>query len=146
MDEELFIELQRLFKLMHDRGIRELAITQPEFSMRATAMETGAVIVMPMPGVTAPSVAAAPEAPPAPSGHVIASPLVGTFYRTPSPDAPAFVEVGDMVETGQTVAIVEAMKVFNEIKAETSGRITRVLVKNAQAVEFDQPLFAVTPG
>ncbi|HOS44103.1 MAG TPA: acetyl-CoA carboxylase biotin carboxyl carrier protein, partial [Armatimonadota bacterium] len=76
MDEELFIELQRLFRLMHDRGIRELAITQPEFSVRATAMETGAVIVMPRPAGATPGTPAAPEAPAAPSGHVIASPLV----------------------------------------------------------------------
>ncbi|OPZ86722.1 MAG: Biotin carboxyl carrier protein of acetyl-CoA carboxylase [bacterium ADurb.Bin429] len=145
MDEELFIELQRLFKLMHDRGIRELAITQPEFSMRATAMETGAVIVMPMPGVTAPSVAAAPEAPPAPSGHVIASPLVGTFYRTPSPDAPAFVEVGDMVETGQTVAIVEAMKVFNEITSDVTGRVIAIPAVNGKLVQVDQPLVIIEP-
>jgi len=68
---------------------------------------------------------------------------VGVFYRAATPDSPVFVEIGDLVENGQTVGIVEAMKVFNEIKAEVTGRVTKVLVKNAQAVEFDQPLFAV---
>jgi acetyl-CoA carboxylase biotin carboxyl carrier protein len=77
---------------------------------------------------------------------LIRSPMVGTFYSSPEPDAPAFVTVGGMVGPESVVCLIEAMKVFNEIKAEVSGRITRVLVKNAQAVEFDQPLFAVAPA
>jgi acetyl-CoA carboxylase biotin carboxyl carrier protein len=145
MDEELFIELQRIFKLMHDRGIRELAISQPDFSVRATAMETGAVIMMPLPHTAMPTAPAIPEAPTVPAGHVIESPLVGTFYRTPSPDAPPFVEVGDMVEVGQTVAIVEAMKVFNEITADITGRIVAIPAENGKLVQVDQPLVIIEP-
>lgn len=103
--------------------------------------------------VAAPSPVAAPAAPAAaPSAPVestetlIRSPMVGTFYGSPSPEAPPFVSVGDFVKPDTTVCLVEAMKVFNEIKAEVSGRITKVLVKNAQAVEYDQPLFAVAPA
>ncbi len=76
----------------------------------------------------------------------IRSPMVGTFYASPDPESPAFVSVGDSVSPDTVVCLVEAMKVFNEIKAEVSGRITQVLVSNAQAVEFDQPLFAIAPS
>lgn len=101
------------------------------------------------PPATAPSAPAAPVlvraagAPPADSadgGTVIASPMVGTFYRSPDPGSPPFVEPGDMVEAGQTVGIVEAMKLYNEIVAETAGVVAEVLVENGGAVEFDQPL------
>jgi acetyl-CoA carboxylase biotin carboxyl carrier protein len=77
---------------------------------------------------------------------VIRSPMVGTFYSSPDPESPAFVKVGDTVDSESVVCLVEAMKVFNEIKADLSGKITKVLVKNGDAVEFDQPLFAVTPA
>lgn len=111
------------------------------------------------PGPVAASLAAAPApaaapaapsaAPPAPAEStetLIRSPMVGTFYASSSPEAAPFVSVGDFVKPDTTVCLVEAMKVFNEIKAEISGRITKVLVKNAQAVEYDQPLFAVAPA
>jgi acetyl-CoA carboxylase biotin carboxyl carrier protein len=92
---------------------------------------------------------AAPVAPP-PEEHrklaVITSPLVGTFFRSPSPDDPAFVEVGQMVQPGQVLCIVEAMKLMNQIKSEVAGRLMEILVKNGQAVEFDQPLFRVDPA
>ncbi|MFW6032924.1 MAG: acetyl-CoA carboxylase biotin carboxyl carrier protein, partial [Phycisphaeraceae bacterium] len=80
----------------------------------------------------------------APTGKTIDSPMVGTFYSSPTPDAKAFVAVGDTVEPDTVVCIIEAMKVFNEIKAETSGTITKVLVENGQAVEFGQPLFEIS--
>jgi acetyl-CoA carboxylase biotin carboxyl carrier protein len=96
------------------------------------------------------SVAAPTVPPPAPAREetelLIKSPMVGTFYASAAPDSPTFVSVGSVVGPETVVCIVEAMKVFNEIKAEVSGRITRILVKNAQAVEFDQPLFAVAPA
>ena len=85
--------------------------------------------------------AAAPAESTAAAGNVIRSPMVGTFYAASDPDSPAFIKVGDTVSAETVVCLIEAMKVFNEIKAETSGRITRVLVSNGQAVEFDQPLF-----
>lgn len=78
-----------------------------------------------------------------PSGNVVKSPIVGTFYRSPSPDSDAFVSVGDQVEKGQTLCIVEAMKIMNEIESEFSGEVKKILVENAEAVEFDQPLFII---
>lgn len=100
---------------------------------------------MPAPQAPAPSGGGAAAAPAAPASNekIIRSPMVGTFYSSPDPDSPTFVKVGDTVGPGSVVCLIEAMKVFNEIKAEVSGRITRVLVENRQAVEFDQPLFAV---
>lgn len=89
--------------------------------------------------------AAAPTAPDSANEKLIRSPMVGTFYTAPDPESPPFVKVGDQVSPDTVVCLIEAMKVYNEIKAETSGRITRILVSNAQAVEFDQPLFAVAP-
>lgn len=147
MDEELFIELQRLFKLMHERGIRELAISQPDFTVRATAADSGAVMMLPLPLPQAAPAATAPaaEEPAAPAGHIIESPLVGTFYRTPSPDSPSFVEIGDMVEIGQTVAIVEAMKVFNEITADAAGKVTAIPAQNGKLVQMGQPLVILEP-
>lgn len=90
------------------------------------------------------SMSAAP-APDSANEKLIRSPMVGTFYTAPDPESPPFVKVGDQVSPDTVVCLIEAMKVYNEIKAETSGRITRILVSNAQAVEFDQPLFAVAP-
>lgn len=88
----------------------------------------------------------APKAPAADANEIlIRSPMVGTFYSAADPESPAFVKIGDTVNPNSVVCLIEAMKVFNEIKAEVSGRVTRMLVKNAQAVEFDQPLFAVSP-
>lgn len=78
-----------------------------------------------------------------PEGNVVKSPIVGTFYRSPSPDADAFVKVGDQVEKGETLCIVEAMKIMNEIESEFSGEVKKILVENAEAVEFEQPLFII---
>jgi acetyl-CoA carboxylase biotin carboxyl carrier protein len=85
------------------------------------------------------------QGPPLPKTTYIRSPMVGTFYAAPDPDSPPFVGVGDIIEPDTVVCVVEAMKVFNEIKAEVSGRLTEVLISNAEAVEYDQPLFAVDP-
>lgn len=102
--------------------------------------------------VTASSVTAAPAAPPASAEEqsdngllAISSPMVGTFYRSPSPSAPSFVEVGDMVKVGQTVCIIEAMKLMNDLPAEVSGRIVKICVENGTTVEYGQPLFMVNP-
>lgn len=121
----------------------------PQGPILTTTHAPAAVMAAPT-AVAAPSAAApAGAAPPAPSAaeeRLIRSPMVGTFYMAPDPDSPAFAKVGDVVGPDSVVCIVEAMKVFNEIKAETSGRIARVLVKNAEAVEYDQPLFALAPA
>ena len=95
----------------------------------------------------APVVAAAPEAPAADEGLVpIESPMVGTFYIAPNPDKPPFVKVGDMVEVGTVVCLIEAMKIYNEIKAEQRGEVVRVLAKNEEAVEFGQPIIMIRPA
>lgn len=123
-------------------------ITGQVVSAAAPIAQSFSTVPSPLPTATA--AVAEPVAPvsPAPSANetVIKSPMVGTFYVSPDPDSPAFVNLGDVVKPETVVCLVEAMKVFNEIKAEVSGRITRILVKNAQAVEFDQPLFAVSPA
>jgi len=85
------------------------------------------------------------EVPSKPNYHVIKSPLVGTFYRAPSPDAPPFVEVGDIVSPGQTLCIIEALKVMNEIESDIKGRIESILVENGEVVEYGQPLFEISP-
>ena len=103
----------------------------------------------------APRASAAAEAAPPPAavapgndktGNVVASPFVGTFYRTPAPDQPAFVEVGSVVKKGQVLCIIEAMKLMNEIEADEPGKITEILVENGQPVEFGQPLFRIEPA
>jgi acetyl-CoA carboxylase biotin carboxyl carrier protein len=94
-------------------------------------------------GAAAPAPAAAPAAPAEPTGHVVKSPMVGTFYRSSAPGAPAFIEVGSTVKEGDTLCIIEAMKLLNEIDADLSGTITKILVENGQPVEFGQPLFVI---
>ena len=96
----------------------------------------------PAPAAAAAAPAAAAEAPKA-SGYTVKSPMVGTFYRTPSPGAKAFVEVGQTVKVGQVLCIIEAMKLLNEIDADVSGTVTKILVENGQPVEFGQPLFVI---
>ncbi|MFL5349447.1 MAG: acetyl-CoA carboxylase biotin carboxyl carrier protein [Hyalangium sp.] len=90
--------------------------------------------------------AAAPAKPPEKPGHVISSPFVGTFYRTPAPDQPPFVEVGSVVKKGQVLCIIEAMKLMNEIEAEVAGKVAEILAQNGQPVEFGQPLFRIEPA
>lgn len=98
------------------------------------------------PAAPAPSPKAEPEPAPAPAKTTyIRSPMVGTFYRRPSPEKAPFVQVGDLIQKGQVVCIIEAMKLFNEIQSEVAGKIVRILVEDAQAVEYDQPLFEVEP-
>ena len=103
-------------------------------------------VVAPLPGHGLPGPAAAPAAAPAPRGAEVRSPMVGTFYRSASPEAGPFVEVGDSVGKETVVCIIEAMKVMNEIKAEMEGVVVAVLAQNGDAVEFDQPLFLVKPA
>jgi acetyl-CoA carboxylase biotin carboxyl carrier protein len=98
----------------------------------------------PAPEATAPGAAAAPGS--GNKGNVVASPFVGTFYRTPAPDQPSFVEVGSVVKKGQVLCIIEAMKLMNEIEADEPGKITEILVENGQPVEFGQPLFRFEPA
>lgn len=146
-------KVKKLIELLEESGIDELEIKEGEESVRISrhsktpAQQYYAPAPMQAP-VAAPAPAAAPaaaEAPAAPklNGTVARSPMVGTFYRKSSPASPAFVEVGQTVKKGDTLCIVEAMKMMNHIEAETSGVIESILVEDGQPVEFDQPLFTI---
>ena len=148
-------KVKKLIELLEESGIDELEIKEGEESVRISrhsktpAQQYYAPAPMHAPAAPAP-VAVAPvatvtEAPAAPklNGFVVKSPMVGTFYRTPSPTSPAFVEVGQTVKVGDTICIVEAMKMMNHITAEKAGVIESILVENGQPVEFDQPLFTI---
>lgn len=155
-------KLKELVRLMVDNELTELDLRDSEEQVtmrRPTAYSTPSVHVAPPVHhmVHAPPVSAAAPASngkPAPAAAVdddaglikIESPMVGTFYATPNPDSPAFVNVGSSVSSGTVVCIIEAMKIFNEIKAECTGTIQKVLVKSGQPVEFGQPLFLVKPS
>jgi acetyl-CoA carboxylase biotin carboxyl carrier protein len=144
-------ELRRLIDLVQSTGIGELEVTTGGRTIRIAA-QSGA---MPVATVSAAPIAAGPSAAAAPAGGApspaattgnqlaITSPMVGTFYRAPAPDADPYVEVGDEVTVGQTVCIVEAMKLMNEIESEVKGRVVKILVENAQPVEYGQKLFLV---
>ena len=147
-------ELRRLIRLVQSTGIGELEVTSGGRTIRIAAHPGGAVLVGHAPAApanthaapAAPSSAPAAGAPAEDKLLAITSPMVGTFYRAPAPDADPYVEQGDMVSVGQTVCIVEAMKLMNEIESEVKGRIVRILVENAQPVEFGQKLFLVEPA
>jgi acetyl-CoA carboxylase biotin carboxyl carrier protein len=161
-------QLERLFSFMSEHGLEEFEYSRGDLKIRlkkaganqgpapvpaapATQAAPSPSGVAPAPAAGAAQAAAATAvsqvAPPAAAAdeHVIKSPIVGTFYAGPSPEAGPFVRVGDFVDAGQTVCIVEAMKLMNEIEADISGEVTRVFVENAQPVEYGEPLFALRP-
>ncbi|MEE4087239.1 acetyl-CoA carboxylase biotin carboxyl carrier protein [Pseudomonas viridiflava] len=147
-------KVKKLIELLEESGIDELEIREGEESVRISRHSktpaqpyyapAPAPVAAPVaaPAQAAPVAAEAPSAP-ALNGHVVKSPMVGTFYRTPAPTSPAFVEVGKTVKVGDTICIVEAMKMMNHITAEKAGVIESILVENGQPVEFDQPLFTI---
>ncbi|OWP63290.1 acetyl-CoA carboxylase, biotin carboxyl carrier protein [Hymenobacter amundsenii] len=117
---------------------------KPQVTMSAAPPQVAAPAAAPAaPAAASPAAAPAAETPAASTAVPVKSPMIGTFYRSSSPETPAFVQVGDMVEKGQVICIIEAMKLFNEIEAEQSGRIVKALVDNATPVEYDQPLFLI---
>lgn len=151
-------KVKKLIELLEESGIDELEICEGEESVRISRHSNRAVqyapqpmqvaaptpVAAPAPAAAAPAAAAAAApAAPALSGNVVRSPMVGTFYRASSPEAKAFVEVGQSVKKGDILCIVEAMKMMNHIEAEASGTIGQILVENGQPVEFDQPLFTI---
>ncbi|MBW3466217.1 acetyl-CoA carboxylase biotin carboxyl carrier protein [Arthrospiribacter ruber] len=154
-------EIQELIDFISNSGLAEVKIETDEFKLsikkHSDAPARVESVAAPAPAQAA---APAPSSAPAPQAAAAAaeskedtskyleikSPMIGTFYRTPNPDADAFVNIGDSVSKGQTVCIIEAMKLFNEIESEVSGKIVKVLVENAQPVEYDQPLFLVDPA
>jgi len=144
-------KLKTLIDLVSESNVSELEITEAEGKVRIVK-SGGAVVQQYVPAPHAGPAAAAAPAPvaelpapvaAAPTGHVVKSPMVGTFYRSSSPGAKAFVEVGSQVKEGETVCIIEAMKILNEIEADKSGTVTKILGENGQAVEYGQPLFVI---
>ncbi|HYC12909.1 MAG TPA: acetyl-CoA carboxylase biotin carboxyl carrier protein [Stellaceae bacterium] len=143
-------KLKKLIDLVQESGIAELEITEGEEKVKIVKGGAVSASEAAAPGPGGPEPAAQGSAPLAPSapeagqeGHVVKAPMVGTFYRSPSPDAKAFVEVGQTVKEGQTICIIEAMKLMNEIEADASGIVKAVLVENGQPVEYGQPLFII---
>jgi acetyl-CoA carboxylase biotin carboxyl carrier protein len=145
-------KLKTLIDLVSDSNVSELEITEAEGKVRIVK-SSGAPMVMQQPAmqmVAAPVAAAAAVvataldiAPLEPAGHAVKSPMVGTFYRSASPGAKPFVEVGSIVKEGDTICIIEAMKILNEIEADKSGIVSKVLCENGQAVEYGQPLYLI---
>ncbi|MCO4293595.1 acetyl-CoA carboxylase biotin carboxyl carrier protein [Solitalea sp. MAHUQ-68] len=156
-------EIQELIKFVSKSGVNEVSIERKDFKITIktasqqaqTVIQTTVPAAAPVAAIAAPAAvpAAAPAAPATPAAPAanesnlvtIKSPMIGTFYRQASPEKPSFVNVGDEIRPGQVLCIIEAMKLFNEIESEVSGRIVKVLVDNASPVEYDQPLFLVEP-
>ncbi|MBD2717045.1 acetyl-CoA carboxylase biotin carboxyl carrier protein [Microvirga sp. STR05] len=157
-------ELQELIDFIAKSGLNKVNIETEEFKISvqrepSTKVVSSGVVAAPAPAAPAAAPIAAPAAAPASApapapapaeatGNAyvpLKSPMIGTFYRSNSPDSPAFVQVGDLVEKGQVICIIEAMKLFNEIEAEQSGRVVKAMVENASPVEYDQPLFLIEP-
>ncbi|BDU57473.1 acetyl-CoA carboxylase biotin carboxyl carrier protein subunit [Limnohabitans sp. MORI2] len=148
-------KLKTLIDLVSDSNVSELEITEAEGTVRivksapapvamVTQMAAPAPVAVAAPVAAAPApAAAAPVAEAAPTGHTVKSPMVGTFYRASSPGAKAFAEVGQQVKEGDTICIIEAMKILNEIEADKAGTITKILAENGQAVEYGAPLFII---
>ena len=156
-------QIQELIKFVSRSGVNEVSIEQKEFKITIKTNQAPTYVTASLPPAQAPM--QAPQAPVAPAAAAetkpaasaaspaedlskyitIKSPMIGTFYRSSSPDKPSFANVGDEVKTGQVVCIIEAMKLLNEIESEVSGKIVKVLVDNASLVEYDQPLFLVEP-
>jgi len=161
-------DIQELIDFISKTGLEEVNIETEEFKIKVKRSNDAPQIVEQVarpqvsapapapatlaPANPAPTAAPTPSAAPAPAADStknyveVKSPMIGTFYRMPNPDAPAFVQIGDKVTAGQVVCIVEAMKLFNEIESEVTGTIVKVLVENANPVEYDQPLFLVDPS
>jgi acetyl-CoA carboxylase biotin carboxyl carrier protein len=146
-------KLKKLIDLVQESGIAELEISEGEEKVRISRVNQGAQAMLAMPPAThmtmpAPAPAAAPAAaaaavPEKVEGHIVKSPMVGTFYRAPSPGAKAFVDIGDRVSPGDTLCIIEAMKLLNEIEADQGGVVKEAYVENGQPVEYGEPLFLI---
>jgi acetyl-CoA carboxylase biotin carboxyl carrier protein len=145
-------KLKTLIDLVSESNVSELEITEAEGKVRivkSAGALAGAPTVMYAPAPAAPAAVpaapalVAPPVPVAPVGHQVKSPMVGTFYRSASPGAKPFVEVGSVIKAGDTICIVEAMKILNEIECDKSGTVTQILIDNGEAVEYGQPLFVI---
>ena len=152
-------KVKKLIELLEESGIAEIEIKEGEEAVRISRMPTGGVVTHVAPAMMqAPVAAAAPAAAPAaaaaagaapaaaarrPNEHVVAAPMVGTFYGAPSPGAKPFVEIGSEVKEGQVLCIIEAMKMMNQIESDKAGKITAIMATNGDPVEFGQPLFVI---
>ncbi len=154
-------QIQELLKAVDESSVTKVRVKDGDFEITIEKQTAGAPVAyhMPMQAAPLPQMQAAPAAPAAATpaapadaaaasgnAQTVKSPMIGTFYRSPSPDKPAFINVGDEIRAGQVVCIIEAMKLFNEIESEVSGRVVKVLVDDASPVEYDQPLFLVEPA
>jgi len=155
-------QIQELIRFVSKSGVNEVSLEQKDFKITIKTSQAQTIVNATIPAAAPAAIAApAPVAAPAPAAPAasapapaaadtsnyitIKSPMIGTFYLSPTPEKPAFVNVGDEIQSGTVVCIIEAMKLFNEIESEVSGRIVKVLVQNASPVEYDQPLFLVEP-
>lgn len=154
-------EIKELIKLVSEAEVSEVEVEKGDFKIaikkieekttfvQAPTIQTAPVQVTIPTAPAAPAAPAAPVAPAAPASSsnliTIKSPMIGTYYKSSSPDKPAFINIGDEIKPGSVLCIVEAMKLFNEIESEVSGKIVKILVENASPVEYDQPLFLVEP-
>ena len=151
-------QIQDLIRFVSKSGVNEVSIEQKDFKITIKTNQVATIVNATIPSAqiaaAAPSATITAAAPAAPAAEpaadnskyvTIKSPMIGTFYRSASPEKPIFVNVGDEIEPGTVLCIIEAMKLFNEIEAEISGRIVKILVDNASPVEYDQPLFLVEP-
>ena len=154
-------KIKKLIDLLEESNLNEIEIKEGEESVRLARMPSGGMVAAPMmhaapahPAPAAPMPMQSPVdaatggapgkgGPELPDGHVVRAPMVGTFYASPAPDKPAFVSVGQAVKAGDTLGIIEAMKMFNPIEADVSGTVLKVLTESGQPVEFDQPLFVI---
>lgn len=149
-------KIKKLIELVEESGISELEITEGEESVRIHRGQPAGAQYAPVQYAPQPQYAAAPQTPAAPaaaapveststepSGHILRSPMVGTFYRSSSPGAKSFVEVGQKVNVGDTLCIIEAMKMMNQIESDKAGIVKQILVENQEPVEFDQPMFVI---
>ena len=143
-------KVKKLIELLEESGIAEIEIHEGEESVRISRNAAPGAVAAPAPvaiaapvAAAAPAVAAAPPAEEKIEGHVLNSPMVGSFYRSPSPGAASFVDVGSKVKVGDTLCIIEAMKLLNQIEADKGGTIKAILVENGQPVEYNQPLFVI---
>jgi len=147
-------KVKKLIELLEESGIAEIEIHEGEESVRISRYAAAAPVAMAAPvaaapaavapAATAPSLPEPDKTPEQPPGHPVTSPMVGTFYRAPTPGAKEFVDIGQAVKAGDTLCIIEAMKMLNQIEADVAGTVSAVLVENGQPVEFDQPLFIIS--
>ena len=155
-------KIKKLIDLLEESNLNEIEIKEGEESVRLARLPSGGAMMAapmmhaaapayhapaaaqaPVPGSSEDTAGAARASSDLPDGHVVRAPMVGTFYASPAPDKPAFVSVGQAVKAGDTLGIIEAMKMFNPIEADVSGTVLKVVAENGQPVEFDQPLFVI---